>query len=263
VHSPTVGPAGRPGVGSRVCDDIGQALLDSSMALARASRPEVPVRGLLGPADPAQVLIALSGEAHLVVLGSRTAVAGELSLLSSTRVLVSAHALCPVLLLGPVSTFSPPDLVSRIVVGVTDTSAGRAASDFAAAEAVRRRLPLRVLRLEPVESAAVPSRPAHQRAHGLARQVADLRRAHPGLDVTAEVVAGEPAEILPCYTDGSTILVVGCHHSEDHWSTRLGPVATSVIHRMRGAVVVIGSVRRPRVQPEAMAPCCRLDALQR
>jgi nucleotide-binding universal stress UspA family protein len=271
VHSPRLPSSTRSGslgVALRVCDDIGQAVLDSSMALARASQPGVLVRSLLSHADPAQALLDLSVEARLLVLGSRTAVAGEMSLLASKRVLVSAHAHCPVLLLGPVSTFSPPARVSRIVVGAADSRAGRAAVDFAAAEAVRRGLPLQVLRLERAAQAdpAEPSRPARA-SSVLPDQVAGLRRGYPALDVTIQVITGEPAEILPFYTDGSTILVVGCHHSDDRWSTRLGPVATSVIHRGRGAVVVVGhaahreEVPMPSGQPAPYyPPASRLPA---
>ena len=80
------------------------------------SRPGQPAagcwcRGLLSHADPIQALIDVSAEAQLLVLGSRTAAMGDMSMLSSKRVLVSAHAHCPVLLLGPVSTFSPPSTV--------------------------------------------------------------------------------------------------------------------------------------------------------
>jgi hypothetical protein len=74
-------------------------------------------------------------------------------------------------------------------------------------------------------------------------QAARLREEHPGLTVLVDTVAGDAVELLPSYSDSSSILVVGCHHTDDHWSTRLGAVATSVVHRNRGAVVVVGSVR--------------------
>jgi nucleotide-binding universal stress UspA family protein len=148
-----------------------------------------------------------------------------------------------VLLLGPVSTFSPPGAVSRIVVGAGTATARRPAVAFAAAEAARRDVTLHLLRLESASIPHDPDRSARQAEDELTAEAARLRREHPGLVVVAEVVRGEAAEVLPSYSDARTILVVGCHSSDDHWSTRLGPVATSVVHRNRGPVIVVGHHR--------------------
>ena len=269
VHSPRLPAAeirsGHLSTALRASDDVGQTVLNSAIALARASQPDAVVKGLLSHADPAQALIDLSAEAQLLVLGSRSAAMGDMSLLSK-RVTVSAHAHCAVLLLGPVSAFSPPSAVSRIVVGAASTRAGRAAVDFAIAEAVRRQIPLHLLRLErPVPAAApLPRKESiHQAENELTAQVASVGNEHPDLAVVADVARGEAAEILPSYSDGSTILVVGCHHSDDHWSTRLGPVATSVVHRNRGAVVVVGYARDYQTRPETALAGYRLGPAHR
>lgn len=52
----------------------------------------------------------------------------------------------------------------------------------------------------------------------------------------------EPAESLLRAADGAQLLVVGGHHSDDRWSTRLGPVPTSVLHRAPCPVVVVGEL---------------------
>jgi nucleotide-binding universal stress UspA family protein len=274
VHSPKLPPAvptGHLGAALRACDDVGRSVLDAAIALARASRPDVVVKGLLSHADPAQALIDVSAEAHLLVLGSRSATMGEMSLLSSKRVTVSAHSHCPVLLLGPVSTFSPPSQVGRVVVGAANTRAGRAAVAFAAAEAVRRNVTLQLLRLEassarvvapsaPTASPADPDGPYRQAQNELAAVAAGISREHPGLAVATDIAGGEAAEILPSYSDSATILVVGCHHSDDHWSARLGPVATSVVHRNRGAVVVVGYAPDHQIRSEPALAGYRLGS---
>ncbi len=270
VHSPrlpSVTATDRLSVALRAYDDVGQSVLEAAMAIARASRPEVPVRGLLSHADPAQALIDVSAEAQLLVLGARNGGSSEMSLLSSKRILVSAHAHCPVLLLGPVSTFSPSSAARRVVVGAVDTRAGRAAVAFAVAEAARRAVPLHLLRLEqaapagasPDQPVATPGR-RPTAAAGLGAMAERIRREHPDLTVIDDFALGEAAEILPSYSDSSTILVVGCHHSDDHWSTRLGPVATSAVHRNRGVVVVVGHAPDRQVQPDATLPPYRLGA---
>jgi nucleotide-binding universal stress UspA family protein len=258
VHSPrlpsTAMPTGYFEAALRASDDVGRIVLESSIALARANEPAVVVRGLLSHADPAQALIDVSATARLLVLGSRSTVSGDMSMLSSKRLLVSAHSCCPVLMLGPVSSFNPPRTVFRIVVGAADTAAGRAAFAFAAAEAVRRNIELHLLR---VENLPEPDALPHDRDRSwrrveaeLSEEIARARREHPGLAIVADLVRGEPAEILPSYSDGRTILVVGCHSSDDRWSTRLGPVATSVVHRNRGPVIVVGNPRNLRPQHE-------------
>jgi hypothetical protein len=271
VHSPVLplsAPAGHLVAALRASDDVGRTVLDSAIALAQVSQPQVAVKGLLSHADPVQALIDVSAEAQLVVLGARTAV-GDMSMLSSKRVMVSAHAYCPVLLLGPVSTFSPPSMVSRIVVGAGTTRAGRAAAAFAVAEAARRNVPLHLVRLErsgqpasPAAAGASSEMPEYRsRAEEeLAEEAASLRRERPGLVVVAELARGEPAEVLPAYSDSSTILVVGCHHSDDHWSTRLGPVATSMVHRNRGPVVVVGHAWSQHSQHHGSEPAVALPA---
>lgn len=273
VHSPQLPPAtvpaGHLSAALRASDDMGYSVVDAAIALARANQPGVSVKGLLSHANPAQALIDVSAEAQLLVLGSRSATMGEMSLLSSKRATASAHSHCPVLLLGPVSTFSPPSLVGRVVVGAADTRAGHAAVAFAAAEAVRRNVTLQLLRIEapsprpaapssPTVAPAEPQGPSRQARDELAAAAAGISRKHPGLAVVTTIASGEAAEILPSYSDSATILVVGCHHSDDHWSTRLGPVATSVVHRNRGAVVVVGHARDHQFRPETAPAAYRL-----
>ncbi len=95
--------------------------------------------------------------------------------------------------------------------------------------------------------------------------MATLRQQRPDLVVVPELASGEAAEVLPAYSDSATILVVGCHHTDDHWSTRLGPVATSVVHRNRGPVVVVGQVWMDRngQQPAASLPVYQLGPAHR
>ena len=256
VHSPRLPAAGTAGFLSaalRASDDVGQSILDSCAELARSAEPGLVVRTLLSHADHAQALIDVSAQAQLVVLGARHGPAGEISLLASKRLQVIAHSHCPVLLLGPVSSFSPPGQVSRVVAGLAATRAGVAAVRFAAFEAARRHVTLQLVRLEPAQPKddlpeVEQSTGDRQQADQSEPQVAAIRREYPELTVQVDTVAGDAAELLPSYSDSSSILVIGCHHTDDHWSTRLGPVATSVVHRNHGAVIVVGSARHSLVE---------------
>ena len=233
----------------RDCDDVGHSVLRDLAALAQAAQPDVVISTLLSHADPAQALISLSAQARLLVLGSRSAVTEELPLLASKRTLITARAHCPVLLLGPISTFDSPREISRVVVGVAATRAARAAVEFATIEAVRREVTLHLVRVEPESGAQLSERatgpgkehvPMPQPMDSLSAEAREINRNYPGLTVLADPAIGYAAESLLSYSDSSSILVVGCRHSDDRWSTRLGAVTTSVVHRNRGPVVIVG-----------------------
>lgn len=52
----------------------------------------------------------------------------------------------------------------------------------------------------------------------------------------------EPVEALLGAAAQAQLLVVGCHHSDDRWSTRLGAVPSSILHRAPCPVVVVGAM---------------------
>jgi len=54
----------------------------------------------------------------------------------------------------------------------------------------------------------------------------------------------DPADALLSAARDAQLLIVGCHHSDDRWGTRLGPVPTSVLHRSPCPVVVVGAVHQ-------------------
>jgi nucleotide-binding universal stress UspA family protein len=74
-----------------------------------------------------------------------------------------------------------------------------------------------------------------------ARQEAHLRGG-----MLQAVRATEPVEALLRAAQNAQLLVVGCRHSDDRWSTRLGPVPTSVLHRAPCPVIVVGATHRAR-----------------
>jgi nucleotide-binding universal stress UspA family protein len=63
----------------------------------------------------------------------------------------------------------------------------------------------------------------------------------------------EPAESLLRAAEQAQLLVVGVHHSDERWSTRLGPVPASVLHRSPCPVVVVGEL--PDDQSKGLRPC--------
>jgi nucleotide-binding universal stress UspA family protein len=231
--------AGDPGL--RALDDAANRLLDELSSLASAAQPGIAVSSLLSHSSPADALIDLSMGAAMIVVGSRGhgSLAAGLPGWMSTR--VAAHAHCPVIVvphqphLRQNNGSSPP-----IVVGMSDTVAGRRAMDFALDEASRRGADVLAIHAG-----------ADADAHAVKQVLDDYRCEYEDLTITGHLVPAEPAEALLSAARSAQLAVIGCHHSDDRWSTRLGPVATTVLHNAPCPVAVIGHVHDRDAAPGA------------
>jgi hypothetical protein len=56
---------------------------------------------------------------------------------------------------------------------------------------------------------------------------------HIVVGVDGSLGAHDPADTLVRVADGAALLVIGCHHSDDRWSVRTGPVAKAVMKGQR------------------------------
>ena len=192
-------------------DGVAEQLLAGHAAAASARQPGVAVTTLLSRALPADALIDLSQFAQMVVVGTRGRNGFTSTMLGSVSHRTAVHAHSPVAVI-PQGPSRPPGEHSPGSV-VVGVSGGRAA-----------RLALAFARVE-----------AHAR----------------GTDLRTVLADDDPAEALLRAAQGAQLLVVGCHHSEDRWSTRLGPVPTSILHRSPCPVVVVGAVGGSEPTPDS------------
>ncbi|MFJ3979688.1 universal stress protein [Streptomyces sp. NPDC090021] len=148
---------------------------------------------------------------------------------------------------APVAT-SPPDLGVRrsraITVGLDGSRESLAPVAWAADEARRRGLALRLLHvwgLEPdVHSPLIGSRPRQEPYDADPRSTAErIRRTHPGLDVVAQELCGEPATVLCGAAEESELLVLGSRGLGGVAGFVSGLVALSVVARTRHPVVLV------------------------
>ncbi len=182
--------------------DSAEQLLSEYATAASARRPTVPVTTMLSRERAADTLIDLSVDAQLVVVGTRGSNGFTTSMLGSVSHRTAAHARCAVAVIPQGPT---PPAAER---GTRDVVAG-ATDDHAG------RLALEFARHE-----------AHARGTALRIVRAD----------------DEPVETLLRAAENADLLVLGCHHSDDRWATRLGPVPTAVLPRSPCPVVVVGAV---------------------
>ncbi len=236
----------RPLVAVAVAGDTGTAAEDA-VAAARGLAPDLPVRGASVAGEPREVLIDLSTEAHLLVVGSRGRGSLRGILLGSVSAAVSAQSACPVVVCRP----SGGDPVqSGVLVGADGTPESRAVIEFAYRQASLRGLPLTVLHCFWDAAAAVAQ---YREARGqtvvppdleelraaLSEAVAGLAEQYPDVPVTLTLKHGFADQALGPRHGGWDLVVVGRHPMTSLGRVFTGSIATTVVERAHGPVAVV------------------------
>jgi nucleotide-binding universal stress UspA family protein len=242
ADAPFVLSAGEPAI--RALDDAGLRLLDAYSVAASARQPGVPVTSLLSHSGPADALVDLSLDADMLVVGNRGHSGFTSTVLGSVSTRTAAHAHCPVVVVPQSPALRIAESALAIVVGVSDTPAGRLAFEFALAEAQRRSSAVIAL-MSPAQDTDRPT----ESGVALPTELQRIRELYPEVRLVTSLVDAEPAEALLVAARNAKLLVLGCHHSDDRWSTRLGPVAATVLHQSPCPVVVVGARRHTATSP--------------
>jgi nucleotide-binding universal stress UspA family protein len=251
VHAPDpaeaalIATAGEPAL--TAFDDGARRMLSAAKHVASRRAPAVAVSGLLSQGGAAETLIDLSQNAVMLVVGSRLQAGITTSILGSVSHRVAAHSHAPVVVVPLQPNLASATPKTHIVVGAAPSSSGRAALAFAFDEAHRRSLRLSVIRAIGRDSARIPESAVEvdeiwtKRAlRALEHDLASLRQEFPDVQVELRVERSDPAEALTAAAVDTEMLVIGCHHSDDRWSTRLGPVPTTILMNADCPIVVIG-----------------------
>ncbi|MEU1297808.1 MULTISPECIES: universal stress protein [unclassified Streptomyces] len=141
-------------------------------------------------------------------------------------------------------------MAGPITAGVDGTDESLAALDWAAREALRRGLPLRLLQVwrfaphEGLEGADAETQSGWV-AHALAEVAEGVRARYPALDVRADAREGEAADTLVEAAAGSELLVLGSRGYGPVVGFLLGSVGQRVIAGAGRPVVLVRSGDRP------------------
>lgn len=233
---------------SSVDDEDGHVILAEARDEAIGKLAASDVHELLIVADPREVLLQLSSEAAIVVVGSRGRGPVRRLLLGSVGVAVSRHASCPVVVVRP----GNPGLVRHgVLVGIDGREESREVLEFAFRQASLHRLPLTVLHtfVDVVvygSAAGVPVPLAVERLSDLEEErlllaacMSGLREKYPDVHVITEVTRGLPAERLLLEATRMNLVVVG-HHVIGAPSALLhGSVAMSVVEHATCPVALV------------------------
>lgn len=137
-------------------------------------------------------------------------------------------------------------MIRSVVVGLDGSSESRAAAEWAAREAIRRFLPLRLIHVcepvpAPIALAQFLGGETQQRwSERVAREVVeDLKLRHSGLHVSVEQVSGRPAEVLTEAAKDAELLVLGSRGLSGVGGFLVGSVGRAVLANTEQPVVVV------------------------
>ncbi|MCT7353870.1 universal stress protein [Streptomyces sp. 15-116A] len=135
-----------------------------------------------------------------------------------------------------------------VTVGLDGSAESRAAAEWAAREARLRGLPLKLVQVwepvpEPLAEAPLLGAETHQHwSERIPREAAaDIRRRHPGVEVTAEHLTGRSYEVLPRLAKEAELLVLGSRGLSGIGGFMVGSVGMMVLAQAERPVVLVRS----------------------
>jgi nucleotide-binding universal stress UspA family protein len=253
LHATATPPAG--GLEQTNRRDAEEILAEAADGI-RARHPGLPVRTCAVPGYAPTAIIDASGDAGLLVVGSRGRGGFTGLLLGSTSQRVLADARCPVVVVRE----APSETRDRILVGIDVDDPSDTVLEFAFDTTARHRSRLVVVSAwdEPwttVYAAAVgtASGPARERerADRLKEILEPWRDKYPGVHVTTRLYSttayGTAGFCLVQASSAADLLVIGAVTSGgDRHANRLGPVAHTTVHHAHCPVAVVPDGRGRR-----------------
>lgn len=210
--------------------------------------------------DAAGVLVDLSAQARLAVVGARGRGGFLGRLLGSVSSALPVHAHCPTVVVPRQyeigqgkggARFAPVADDAPVVAGVDRSPRSRAVVAIAADAAHGRGAPLHLLMVMPAPeswggmySSMLPDQELIERQRveltaALEETMAEVHTKFPELTVTCEVLLSDPATELVEQSAHAQLTVVGTRGHGRVASALLGSVSQSVLHRATGPVLVV------------------------
>lgn len=202
---------------------------------SRGVAPEVSLSTAVLHGPPGWALEQVAHGAPLLVLGSRGRSASQRFLCGSVSGHLAARAPCPVVVVRHQE--HPVAGAPVVVCGLVPGAAGLVAAGFAFQAAWQRRVPLRLVHVDPQAVAAAPD-PTIDPA--LARAIERWRQSFSGIRVTTSTPAGDPAAILLAASAGSALLVLASAGSRRRGARHLTSIGQRLLPKACCPVAVVG-----------------------
>lgn len=241
--------------------DGARAVLEE--AIARVAPLELRTTSAVATGDAAAVLVELSREAAMVVVGTRGRGGFAERLLGTVSSALPAHAHCPTVVVpyrrddrtgataadelsGDETGHLP---VRRIVVGVDGSASAEAALERAVREAEAWQAELTALAAVPVGTSTsflawLPSAIDHEAVlrdvgEGLEIVVDRALEGHPGVEARRHVLDGTAAQLLTEFSTAVDLVVVGSRGRGGFAGLLLGSTSQAVLHHASCPVMVV------------------------
>jgi len=224
----------------------GEQILTTASELAHAAHPELTVVTELSEANPTELLIARSKNAHMVVIGTTPGV-GALAHLGSTLLGVTAHGHGSIVVVrgtGATGRESGP-----VVVGVDGSPVGEAAVAAAFAEAAARDTALVAVHawsdLSFGEYAGIPYldipiADMEVAEHALlAERLAGWQEKYPDVAVTRKVYPSGPRRQLAEWSESAQLIVIGNRGRGGFRGLLLGSTSNWLVQHAECPVMVV------------------------
>ena len=253
-------------------DDAVRTVAEETCAAAAASvsaRPGAPpVRTSVVYGDAAGVLVEASADARLAVVGKRGRGGFASRLLGGVSTALPAHASCPTVVVPSPGDDHRDDATegparARVVVGVDGSGRAAHAADVAAGFALERGWPVELLCSVPlvvptlawVPTALDPEPVVREVRAELDRAAESLQGAHPGLEVSTQLVHDSPARGLAEASRTAGLVALGARGHGGFAGMLLGSVSQAVLRHAQCPVLVVpsedGEQRRARLRDDA------------
>lgn len=243
-------------------------------AATKIAHRNIDMHATVETGDAAGVLMELSEDAELVVVGSRGRGGFVGRLLGSVSSALPAHAKCPTVTIplccaprleeagvpAPQDRSGGPSLradeVEKIVVvGVDGSEQARAAVLVAAEQAVRWGMPLRVICAVPPFTGSLAWVPTPLDRDALHADIEVQLQAgrewlgshFPGLEITSRLYDGAPVEVLIEASRNCELMVVGTRGRGGFAGMLLGSTSQGVLHHAKGPLMVVPDHADPRL----------------
>lgn len=214
-----------------------RAVANEALGVVRHQHPGLEAQAVAVLGDPRQVLVDLSREVHLLVLGSRGRGVFRSKVLGSVSAAVSRDADCPVLVCRPHPRGARPG--HGVLLGADGTPESLPVIEFAFEQASLLGLPLTAVHCLAEEAGSEE----HRRL--LAESLAGMAAKYPEVVVEQRLVRGLAEEALSTGTDEWDLVVVGRHPVDTVLRLVTAAVATTVVERARTTVAVVPQAETP------------------
>lgn len=198
-----------------------------AVLLARGLAPGIEIDTHIDKGTPSTVLVKASGDAEVVVIGSRGLGVMAGALVGATGLDLAANARCPVVVVRP-------DLAdldgARVVIGYDGSPAGDTALDYGIGYARRHNLAVRVVAAQPIGTEL------HRITEDQLREAVHKRGGH---DAELIQITGHPAEHILRLSSDADLIVLGARGRGGFAGMLIGSVSQTVLHHADCPVAII------------------------